>query len=167
MMQKSKSMRCRLVAMKIQCFLAATSTLSRAIPCLNRWLVSPTARSVASIRYPSHVAALQSPHFATLMGTLEFGLLHTDGGVVQSALEGLAALGKFHYEGIRGGGGGLGGHRLASGEGVAAHFQGVLLRRLLSEDVPQEQVRRPCLPTCFWLLVTDRSSACLQSDTHG
>jgi hypothetical protein len=82
------------------------------------------------------VAQLPQQHFSTLMGTLEFGLLHSDGVVAQSSLEGLAGLARFQLEQRRAGGDGLGQHAMAGGRSVGAHFLEALLRRLLLDDTP-------------------------------
>jgi hypothetical protein len=87
--------------------------------------------------YPRQVASLQPQHFATLMTTLEFGLLHSDGVVAQSSLEGLAGLAKFQFDQSKAGAGNaLGQHAMPSGQPVAAHFLEVLLRRLLLDETP-------------------------------
>ena len=46
--------------------------------------------------YPAKVAALPTEVFATLMGTLEFGLKHADADVGRESLGALGAMGSFH-----------------------------------------------------------------------
>ena len=46
--------------------------------------------------YPAKVAALPTDVFATLMGTLEFGLKHADADVGRESLGALGAMGSFH-----------------------------------------------------------------------
>ena len=48
--------------------------------------------------YPEKVAALPSQQLQTLLQTLEFGVNATEPDAMQSALEALAALAKFHFQ---------------------------------------------------------------------
>lgn len=89
---------------------------------------------------PRQVTGLPPAHFSSLMTSLEFGVLHTDGVVVQSALEGLAALARHSQHAAQTGAPGLGSRATGDGRSVVAYFMEVLFRKLLLEDMPQELV---------------------------
>lgn len=59
--------------------------------------------------YPKAVAELAPQHFASLMASLEWGLLGSDTVVVHCSLEGLAGLAKFQYQAVQTGAQGLAG----------------------------------------------------------
>lgn len=52
--------------------------------------------------YPKAVADLPQQHFASLMASLEWGLLGSDQVAVHCSLEGLAGLAKFQYQAVQG-----------------------------------------------------------------
>lgn len=89
--------------------------------------------------YPQAVADLPPQHFASLMASLEWGLLGSDTVAVHCSLEGLAGLAKFQYQALQTGARGLAG-QCAGARSVVSHFQELLLRRLLLEDTPQDLV---------------------------
>lgn len=59
--------------------------------------------------YPKAVAELPPQHFASLMASLEWGLLGSDTVAVHCSLEGLAGLAKFQYQALQTGAPGLAG----------------------------------------------------------
>jgi hypothetical protein len=68
--------------------------------------------------YPQAVADLAPQHFASLMASLEWGLLGSDTVAVHCSLEGLAGLAKFQYQALQEGGRGLAGQSAGEREGV-------------------------------------------------
>ncbi|KAI8465199.1 MAG: hypothetical protein J3K34DRAFT_461526 [Monoraphidium minutum] len=86
------------------------------------------------------VAALEPRHFASLMASLEWGLAGSDAAAAHSCLEGVAGLGRFQLGAAQTGAPGLAAHAPAPGRSVAAHFQELLLRRLLLDDTPQDSM---------------------------
>lgn len=73
--------------------------------------------------YPRAVAELAPQHFASLMASLEWGLLGSDTVAVHCSLEGLAGLAKFQFEAVKAGARGLAGQSA----GEAGGQQGQLL----------------------------------------
>jgi hypothetical protein len=59
--------------------------------------------------YPKAVADLPPQHFASLMASLEWGLLGSDTVAVHCSLEGLAGLAKYQYQAVQIGAPGLAG----------------------------------------------------------
>jgi hypothetical protein len=108
--------------------------------------------------YPQAVADLPPPAFASLMASLEWGLLGSDTVAVHCSLEGLAGLSKYQYEAAQRGGRGLAGQ--AAGARV-----GRVAQRLLGEHdrggdwcVPQLLCSQRCA-----LVRASRSSLCLRA----
>ncbi|KXZ52946.1 hypothetical protein GPECTOR_8g320 [Gonium pectorale] len=122
--------------------------------------------------HPHAVAGLPQPHFATLLCCLEAGARgrppqqqgqpqtpigsgagagggHFDGVVVQSALEGLAGLAKYHHQSLMNGGRGLSGHTApptaaapggAGGGPLVPYLLQLLLEVVLTGDAGPEVV---------------------------
>eukprot|EP00798_Chlamydomonas_sp_ICE-L_P020913 gene20913-27759_t len=90
--------------------------------------------------HTEQVAGLHAAPFSMIMQSLDFGIMSNDTVVAQSALEGLAGIGRYHYQSQQAGCPGFGGHQVSAGKGVATHFMELLLRRLLFEDTPTELV---------------------------
>lgn len=65
--------------------------------------------------YPKAVAELAPQHFASLMASLEWGLLGSDTVAVHCSLEGLAGLAKYQYQALQTGAPGL------AGQSAGAH----------------------------------------------
>lgn len=69
--------------------------------------------------YPKAVADLPPQHFASLMASLEWGLLGSDTVAVHCSLEGLAGLAKFQYQAVQTGATGLAGQSAGKGKLLA------------------------------------------------
>ncbi|KAK9812956.1 hypothetical protein WJX72_006385 [[Myrmecia] bisecta] len=89
--------------------------------------------------YPERVAALPAASFSTLMRTLEFGVAAPEADVVQSSLEALAALARFHCDAVAGGHPGVQAQN-AGEPPVLARFLEVVMRRLLLEEYGRDVV---------------------------
>jgi len=74
--------------------------------------------------YPRAVAELAPQHFASLMASLEWGLLGSDTVAVHCSLEGLAGLAKFQFEAVKAGARGLAGQSAGEGGGEESLLAG-------------------------------------------
>ena len=111
--------------------------------------------------YPGKVAALPRELFSALMGTLEFGLKHSNVEVARESLAALAAMGQFHHCAEANaaavaanpqagdlaaliGPVGLGQHNAPAAErggvSILAHLMRVVLNRLIFEDASMDLV---------------------------
>lgn len=76
--------------------------------------------------YPKAVAELAPQHFASLMASLEWGLLGSDTVAVHCSLEGLAGLAKFQYQAVQTGSQGLAGQSAGEPQLVWDHFEALI-----------------------------------------
>jgi hypothetical protein len=95
------------------------------------------------------VVSLQTSQFNALMSSLDWGLVSPDSETKRCCFEGLAGLARWQYFRLQEGSPGLAVHAAPGGTTVIAHFQDVLLRKLLLEDATAsmvEQAADPLLP---------------------
>ncbi|OMO96138.1 Armadillo-type [Corchorus olitorius] len=92
--------------------------------------------------YPETLAQLNSEAFAHILGTLDFGLHHQDGDIVNMCLGALKALASYHYREVCAGKTGLGSHAAGGNiaEGIFSRFLRSLLQLLLFEDYSPDLV---------------------------
>ena len=95
------------------------------------------------------VVSLETPQFNALMSSLDWGLVSPDSETMRCSFESLAGLARWQYFRAQEGSPGLAVHASPGGPTAIAHFQDVLLRKLLLEDATPsvvEQAADPLLP---------------------